>query len=153
MADEKFYEQKLTTAVVNSLNAKQRSAKFGEAVQKRKSLIGCICGRMIKLVWISVDDAKTYINYATGQFRGGKYMPHCLDPELKRLFAELEVVTNEIHKYPFQTTTEALEVANAKTAEVGKVMGEIKKIFGETKAREIAARAKAAAIKITGINF
>ncbi len=80
-------------------------------------------------------------------------MPHCLDPELKNLFSQLEAVTKEIHKYQFKSGTEAETIVKNKMTIVGQINAEIKSVFGEARAKEIAARAKAAAIKITGINF
>ena len=80
-------------------------------------------------------------------------MAYCLDPDLKKWFAELEVATKEVHKYPFSTAAEANAAFQSKMAPVAKIMAEMKSALGETKAKEIAARAKAAAIKKTGINF
>lgn len=152
MADEKFYEQKLTNALVDVLRTRQNALKFTQAVDRQTNLIGSISVKIERLIGVGGSEARTYINLYTGQFRPGKWMPHCIDPELKNLFAQLEAVTKEVHKYSWHTTTEAVK-ATQNTALVGQVTAEIKSVFGEAKAKEIAARAKAAAIKATGINF
>lgn len=152
MADEKFYEQKLTTAIVDVLRTKQNALKFTQAADKRGTLVGTITVKLERLIGIEASEARTYINISTGQFKPGKWMSHCLDPELKNSFAQLEAVTKEVNKYPWRTTTEAVNAAQ-NTAAVGQITAEIKSVFGEAKAKEIAARAKAAAIQKTGINF
>lgn len=153
MADEKYYEQKLTNITIDCIRAKQDASTFSQISEKRATLVGTITYTISRLIGIGGSEARTYIDLSTGKFEGGKWMPHCLDPELKNLFVQLEAVTKELNKYSFKTATEALNAANTKTEEVGRVIKEVKSAFGEAKAKEIAARAKAAAIKATGINF
>lgn len=153
MADEKFYEQKLTNAFVDSLLMTQNAKSFIQAADRLTTLIGIISTKIERLIGVGGNEAKTYINYATGQFKPGKWMPHCVDPELKNLFTQLETVTKEVNKYPFRTGAEANDCAKQKTNQAGQVIAETRKIFGDDKARQIVARAKAAAIQKTGINF
>jgi hypothetical protein len=153
MADEKFYEQKLSKAFVDTLNAKQDANKFAEVAEKKVDLIGSICARISTLINISVSEARTYIDLCTGKFRSGRYMPHCLDPKLIELFSQLEVATKERKKYPFHSIKEAVDYANSKAAEAGKIIEEIKGLFPHDTAKGICARAKATAIQTTGISF
>lgn len=153
MADEKFYEQKLVNAIVDCLYQKKNSSKFCKAVQKRLSVGASICVRISDLINVSVSEAEMYINFETGQFKSGRYMPHCLDPKLKELFSDLEAQTKIIKSYPFKSASEAYDAVKLKTEKVSKTVDEIKKVFGVEKARGIATRAKAAAIKKTGIEF
>lgn len=153
MADERFYEQKLTNALVESLKANQNAKKFIIAAEKHDSLTSTICAKIARLIGVSFTEARTYIDYSNGTFKPGRWMPHCLDPELKNLFSQLEIATRNLKVYPYKTALEANSVSSSKTAIVGQVVAEIKGIFGEAKAKEIAARAKATAIKTTGIAF
>ena len=142
MADEKFYEQKLTKIIEDAVLAPSYAKNFIQAAEKKRSLIGTITAKLERLIGIG-----------TGQFKPGKWMPHCLDPELKNLFAQLEAVSKEFNKYPFKSGTEATDYPAKKQTEMNQAIMEIRQIFGDDKARQIVARAKAAAIKITGINF
>ncbi len=153
MADEKFYEQKLTNAIVENVLATTNAKNFIQAAEKQSSLIGSICVKIERLIGVGGNEAKTYINYATGQFKPGKWMPHCVDPELKNLFVQLESVAKEVNKYPYHTAHEANNFAQQKVNQMNEVVAETRKIFGDDKARQIVSRAKAAAIQKTGINF
>lgn len=153
MADEKFYEQKLTKIIEDAVLAPSYAKNFIQAAEKKRSLIGTITAKLERLIGIGASEAETYINFYTGQFKPGKWMPHCLDPELKNLFAQLEAVSKEFNKYPFKSGTEATDYPAKKQTEMNQAIMEIRQIFGDDKARQIVARAKAAAIKITGINF
>ena len=153
MADERIYEQRLTNACASALVASTNAKKFIKAAQDRLSIQASIKGRIAELIGISASDAASYIDYSTGEFKGGKYMPHCLDSQLQRLFAQLEQVTKEANKYPYHTMNEASSDSSKKLAQLQQVINEVKSVFGETKAKEIIARAKANAIKTTGIAF
>ncbi len=153
MADERFYEQKLTNILIEALNANHNCRMFIQASDKQTTLIGMVSTKIERLIGVDGNEAKTYINYATGQFKPGRWMPHCLDPELKDLFSQLETTTKEVNKYPFKSGTEARNISSAKMNQVSQVMSEIKNLFGELKAKDISSRAKATAIKITGIVF
>lgn len=153
MPDEKYYEQRLTNAIVALQREQQSASAFLTAAQKRNSLISSICGRIAGLVGISATDADSYINYTYGTFKGGKYMPHCLDSQLKQMFAQLEQVTAVINKYNYHTMSEAETAVMAKLAVMKNEVNEIKRIYGEDRYKQIVTRAKAAAIKITGISF
>ena len=153
MADERIYEQRLTNAIINWQREQQRAIKFIRAARDQLSIQASIRGRIAELIGISASDADTYIDYSTGKFKGGKYMPHCLDSQLQRLFAKLEEVTREANKYPYHTGTEAESAVEDKLNKMGHEVNEIKIVFETSKAREILGRAKATAIKTTGIEF
>lgn len=153
MADERVYEQRLIDAIISWQREQQKASKFIKASQDQLSLMASIKGRIAGLIGVSASDAASYINYTTGKFKGGKYMPHCLDSQLKQMFAQLEDVTKEVHKYPYHTGTEAKAAVDAKLNIMGQHVNEIKRVYGEAKYKEIATRAKANAIKITGISF
>lgn len=153
MADERIYEQRLTNAIINWQREQQRASKFITAADRQLTILASIKGRISALIGISVSDASTYINHTTGQFKGGKYMPHCLDSQLKQMFTQLEEVTKVINSSPYHTGAEAETAVKNKSNKMAQEIEEIKRVFELNKAREIVARAKATAIKTTGIAF
>ena len=47
MPDEKYYEQRLTNAIVALQREQQSASAFLTAAKKRNSLISSICGRLL----------------------------------------------------------------------------------------------------------
>ena len=152
MADEKLYEQKLTKALAEAYIAHDNARRYIDVWKRIQSARTSVCGRISNLIHISTTQAEAYINMGNGKFRPGKYMSYCLDEQLKQAFAKLEAAITELHKLPnFSTSTEANDIAKQKLNEAKKLREEMVKLFGETKTKEIFARANATAQKQTGV--
>lgn len=61
-------------------------------------LCGRITGWLARNIGLGFSEAGTYINEWTGEFRPGRWMPHCLDPKLKELFAAYRAEYNKIQR-------------------------------------------------------
>ena len=108
-------ERELLNAMQDFVDTTKRSSRFVNASDEQVKIVGRICIIISGKLAISVSSAKAYIDFATGKFRDAGYMPYCVDPELKRLYAELEKVTTEINSLKWKTKGEAMqEVAEKK---------------------------------------
>lgn len=152
--DKNYYKTKLKDALVKAAIANKAVKDFVALVDRQGSLIGLITVRIMELTPVSPSDAKTYINYETGKFNGGRGMPHCIDPKLKKLFAEHEsIVTRQKTLFNFQTVEEGVNIANNLVSKAKNIIIEIKKVFDDNTAKEICSSAKTEAIRETGIQF
>ena len=154
MADERLYEQKLTKLIKDWLYASRDVNRFVEASETKDHMIAKICVHMSDRFNLPREEAKGYINYTTGEFKPGRCMSYLLDPpQLIGWYKELQAACKTLNSLPFKTKERGQVIAQAYLVQTSSLMSEIKQLFGESKAKEIAARAKATAIKETGISF
>ncbi len=153
MADKNYYKQQLKTILSEGVVAKKNAQDYLNLVGEQDALIGEICARIRALTPVSSSEAKTYINYKTGGWKGGSGMPHCLDPELKALVAEHERVVTSKKQFDFKSGEEGVNIVKEKMQLVATLVDEIKRTFDIDTAKAIIADAKAETIKETGIEF
>ena len=102
-------ERELLNAMQDFVDTTRKSSRFVNASDRRIELIGSISIIISRKLGISVSSAKSYIDGKTGRFKDAGYMPYCIDPELKKLYAELEKVTTEINALKWKTKGEAIQ--------------------------------------------
>ena len=151
--DKIYYKNKLKNALVKGAIANKAIKDFVALVDRQGSLIGLITARIMELTPISPSDAKTYIDYKTGKFKGGSGMTYCLDPKLKQLFAEHESIVIKKREIGITNLEAAVTLNNNEVAKIKNFVTEIRKALGDNVAREVCDLAKAEAIKETGIEF
>ena len=151
--DKNYYKAKLKDALVKAAIANKNANDFMALVGRQGSLIGLITARIMELTPVSPSDAKTYIDYNTGKFKGGRGMPHCLDPKLKSLFAEYESIVIRKNKFVIRDIEKLVEIAKSLFTKSKTIILEMKDVLGDATAKEIYNIAKAEAIKETGIQF
>ena len=120
-------ERELLNAMQDFVDTTKRSSRFVNACDEQVKIVGRICIIISGKLAISVSSAKAYIDFATGKFRDAGYMPYCVDPELKRLYAELEKVTTEINSLKWKTKGEAMQSVAEKKNKVQAMAAEFKK--------------------------
>ena len=120
-------ERELLNAMQDFVDTTKRSSKFVNACDSQTKLIGQISIIISRKLGISVTSAQCYIDARTGTFRDAGYMPYCVDPELKRLYAELEKVTTEINSLKWKTKGEAMQSVAEKKNKVQAMAVELKK--------------------------
>ena len=120
-------ERELLNAMQDFVDTTKRSSRFVNASDQQVKIVGQICIIISGKLAISVSSAKAYIDFATGKFRDAGYMPYCVDPELKRLYAELEKVTTEINSLKWKTKGEAMQSVAEKKNKVQAMAVEFKK--------------------------
>ena len=120
-------ERELLNAMQDLIDTKRRANRFVNASDRRIELIGSISIIISRKLRISITSAKSYIDGKTGRFKDAGYMPYCTDPELKKLYAELEKVTTEINVLKWKTKAEAVQAVAAKQQKVLALADEIKK--------------------------
>lgn len=102
-------EKELLNAMQDFVDTTKLVSKFINASDEQVKLVGSISIIISRKLAISITSAKCYIDCRTGKFRDAGYMPYCTDPELIRLFKELEKVTIEINKCPWKTKAAAVQ--------------------------------------------
>ena len=120
-------ERELLNAMQDFVDTTKRSSRFVNASDSQTKLIGQISIIISRKLGISVTSAQCYIDARTGTFRDAGYMPYCVDPELKRLYAELEKVTTEINSLKWKTKGEAMQSVAEKKNKVQAMAVEFKK--------------------------
>ena len=120
-------ERELLNAMQDFVDTTKRSSRFINASDQQVKIVGQICIIISGKLAISVSSAKSYIDFATGKFRDAGYMPYCVDPELKRLYAELERVTTEINSLKWKTKGEAMQSVAEKKNKVQSLAAEFRK--------------------------
>ena len=120
-------ERELLNAMQDFVDITKRSSRFVNASDQQVKIVGQICIIISGKLAISVSSAKAYIDFATGKFRDAGYMPYCVDPELKRLYAELEKVTTEINSLKWKTKGEAMQSVAEKKNKVQSLTAEFRK--------------------------
>ena len=109
------YESQFLILMKDSLIANYTCDQFLKNSNKQIELIQKISFRITRIRYMSIQQAKVYIDYKTGRFKPGEYMTYCVDEELQVLFKELEAVTTEVNKYPWKTKEASIiAVANKK---------------------------------------
>ena len=108
-------ERQLFNLMQDYVNTARKSNAFINSAKKHGELAEKVAFRITRLRYMSIEQAKAYIDYKTGRFKPGEYMTYCVDEELQKLFKELEAVTTEVNKYPWKTYEESvIAVANKK---------------------------------------
>ena len=108
-------ERQLFNLMQEFVNTTRNKNDFINNSNKQIELIQKISFRITRIRYMSIEQAKVYIDYKTGRFKPGEYMTYCVDEELQVLFKELEAVTTEVNKYPWKTKEAAIiSVANKK---------------------------------------
>lgn len=120
-------ERELLNAMQDFVDTTKRSSRFVNACDSQTKLAGKICIIISRKLAISVTSAQCYIDLRTGTFRDAGYMPYCVDPELKRLYAELEKVTTEINSLKWKTKGEAMQSVAEKKNKVQSLAAEFRK--------------------------
>lgn len=120
-------ERELLNAMQDLLDTKRRANRFVNASDRQIQLVGQISIIISRKLAISVSSAKSYIDGKTGKFKDAGYMPYCTDPELKKLYAELEKVTTEINALKWKTKGEAIQAVAAKQQKALAIIDAIKK--------------------------
>jgi hypothetical protein len=120
-------ERELLNAMQDLIDTKRRANRFVNASDRQIELIGSISIIISRKLGISVSSARSYIDGKTGRFKDAGYMPYCTDPELKKLYAELEKVTTEINALKWKTKAEAVQAVAAKQQKVLALADKIKK--------------------------
>ena len=120
-------ERELLNAMQDFVDTTKRSSRFVNASDSQTKLMGQISIIISRKLGISVTSAQCYIDARTGTFRDAGYMPYCVDPELKRLYAELEKVTTEINSLKWKTKGEAMQSVAEKKNKVQAMAAEFKK--------------------------
>lgn len=80
-------------------------------------------------------------------------MSYCTDPQLKQFFDMLEAMTKELNRYPWGTMAEANANSSQKLKVMQDTVAEVRRVFGDDRARQIVARAKSTVTARTGIKF
>ena len=120
-------ERELLNAMQDFVDTTRKSSRFVNASDRQIQLVGQISIIISRKLAISVSSARSYIDGKTGRFKDAGYMPYCTDPELKKLYAELEKVTTEINALKWKTKAEAIQAAAAKQRKAQAKIDEIKK--------------------------
>ena len=120
-------ERELLNALQDCLDTKRRANRFINAGDSRTKLMGQISIIISRKLGISITSAQCYIDARTGTFRDAGYMPYCTDPELKKLYAELEKVVTECNSFKWKTKAEAMQALASKQQKVLALADEIKK--------------------------
>ena len=120
-------ERELLNALQDYVDTAKRANRFVNACDSQIKLMGQISIIISRKLGISITSAQCYIDARTGTFRDAGYMPYCTDPELKKLYAELEKVTTEINALKWKTKAEAIQAAAAKQRKAQAKIDEIKK--------------------------
>ena len=120
-------ERELLNALQDYVDTSKRANRFVNASDRQIQLMGQICIIISRKLGISVSSAQAYIDARTGTFRDAGYMPYCTDPELKKLYAELEKVTTEINSLKWKTKGEAMQAVAAKQQKALAIIDAIKK--------------------------
>ena len=120
-------ERELFNAMQDFVDTTRKSSRFVNASDLHIKLVGQISIIISRKLAISISSARSYIDGKTGRFKDAGYMPYCTDPELKKLYAELEKVTTEINALKWKTKAEAIQAAAAKQRKAQAKIDEIKK--------------------------
>ena len=120
-------ERELFNAMQEFVDTTRKSSRFVNACDSRIKLVGQISIIISRKLGISISSAKSYIDFKTGRFKDAGYMPYCTDPELKKLYAELEKVTTEINSLKWETKAEAMQAVAEKRNKMQAKVDEIKK--------------------------
>ena len=153
MADEKYYEEKIVDIIKKWSYADRDVQRLEKALSNREDCRARIIVWLAHRFNVPRGTAEAYIDMRTGEFRSGPLMSYCLDPELKNLFSRLKEAVTTINSISFKTVSEGKTLVQNYLSQMKILMDEIRKVFGEIKAKEIATRAKIRAIKETGISF
>lgn len=119
-------ERQLFNAMQDYVNTSRNSNAFINSAKKRGELCEKIAFRITRLRYMSIEQAKVYIDYKTGKFKPGEYMTYCTDEELKELFSQLEAVTIEENKYPWKTIEASVIAVADKKKELQEIAAKIR---------------------------
>ena len=120
-------ERELFNAMQDFVDTTRKSSRFVNASDLQIKLMGQISIIISRKLAISISSAESYIDFKTGRFKDAGYMPYCTDPELKKLYAELEKVTTEINSLKWKTKAEAMQAVAEKRNKMQAKVDEIKK--------------------------
>ena len=120
-------EIELLNAMQEFVDTTRKSSRFVNASVRQIQLVGKISIIISRKLGISVSSAECYIDFKTGKFKDAGYMPYCTDPELKKLFAELEKATTEINALKWKTKGEAMQAVAEKKNKMQAKVDVIKK--------------------------
>lgn len=153
MADLKLYEDKLTEAIKETAITSSQVRKYANALEDREDCRARIIVWLAHKFNVPRGTAEAYIDMRTGEFRSGPLMSYCLDPELKGFYAKLKDAITTIKNSPYTSTNHASDVLASKQKVMDNLVLEIRKTFGDDKARQIVTRARERSQKETGIAF
>lgn len=112
---------------------------------------GSIATWLARNIGLELNEAGTYINRWSGEFRPGKWMPHCLDPKLKELFAAYKAEYNKIqsdNKWVLRFADEDLQKAKD---QLNSAIQDYKRVVGEEASKPARLALKEELIKRMGL--
>ena len=145
------YKELFLQMIKESMYATVNCQKYLEEVKVEGRLLGTICGKISRLIGISISDAGAYIDAHTGRFKPNRYMSHCYDAELKEHFTKLEIARTKINKTGYTSKEHAIQTMADKQNAVKDYAAKLRRELGPAKAQVIIDETVAKAKMQTGI--